>query len=150
MFAGLIHEVREQKEEAEKLREQLQQANDEILQANGEAASRLTITLEEEKAATEANREALFNNIEALINASAENQEARLTAKITQVKDEISGSKKLFAEADSVYRTGMNTWSQKQDDIVRQVGDKKDELKARMVDDWDVSINISIFILDAP
>jgi kinesin family protein 11 len=138
LFEGLVVRVKEQKAEADKLREELQRANDRILQANGDSASKLAAALQEERIAIEADRMNLFTNIKALISASAETQDARLNTKLTNVKDEISSSRKLFAEADSCYRTGMDNWTQRQEDIARDVNDKKEVLKVRMQADWKV------------
>lgn len=136
MFDGMVKHLNEQKTEAEDLRRRLQVANREAIEASETAAFQLETTLQEEKQASCRDRENLFEQMKALMEGSARNQENRMSTRIDSTRTYLSHTSTDFKEADVHYGQGMDAWTAKERALVDQVMESRDNLKTRMKNDW--------------
>ncbi|KAG0636196.1 P-loop containing nucleoside triphosphate hydrolase protein [Tuber brumale] len=125
-----------QKAEAEKLRLQLSSATAAVVIATDTAQSSLDSILREERERAATDRQNLISQITALINATAEDQDKRLTKRVQLVQGEILSAKEELDEATKQYNAGMDQWSGGEERFINELVISQDSLKKILVQDW--------------
>lgn len=95
--------------------------------------------LEEERRQAADDRQKLMAQITGLINAQADAQETRIAERATQVQKSISDSSVTLEGAFSTYATGMDSWDEKESEVLEEVKKSRDQLKMRLKDDWNTA-----------
>jgi kinesin family member 11 len=143
VFEDVVRHANSQREEVDELRRQLQEANEKITAANTAAASSLEKCVNEERQASQHDRDQLLVQIKALMDESARKQETRFSSGVEHAQSELTSSRSEFERAGKVYAEGMSQWSDKEVSFVSQIVKSKDSLKTKMKKDWTVSLSIS-------
>ena len=128
-----------QKAEAEKLRLQLSLATTAAVIATDTAQSSLDLILREERERAATDRQNLISQIAALVNATAEDQDKRLTKRVQLVQGEILSAKEELDEATRQYNAGMEQWSGGEEKFINELVISQDSLKKILVQDWQAS-----------
>ena len=92
---------------------------------------------ERERAATD--RQNLISQMATLVNATAEDQDKRLTKRVQLVQGEILSAKEELDEATKQYNAGMDQWSGGGEKFINELVISQDALKKILVQDWQVS-----------
>jgi kinesin family protein 11 len=142
LFEDLLKHVNAQKAEADILRQQLNDASELAMQSNAAAASRLDILLQEERQQAVADRQSLLSQITNLVMAQGEQQDMRLTAKVSEVHKDILASEESFKASHVQYNTAMDVWSEKEGTLVEEVLRSRETLKSKLKEDWVVSYTL--------
>jgi kinesin family protein 11 len=145
VFEDLLRHMRAQKAESDRLRQELEEATQTIVESNESVSTRIQEVLDEERAQTAAERQALLSQITKLINSQAEAQESRLADKAALIQDTISESNKTFEGGVAEYTAGMKAWSERESKVLEDVSSSRDALKTRLKDDWTVG-SLSLFV----
>ncbi|EZF34379.1 hypothetical protein H109_02342 [Trichophyton interdigitale MR816] len=141
LFKSIVDHLRSQKEEVDDLRAQLRKANMEAKEANEKAASRLELTLEEERRAAYEERSVLASQIQNLLNESSDRQAARLKGKIDCIKTEVQISGETIQQSHNKYLETLDNWDKKEDELLQKVLKSESDLKSRMKDHLDLFIS---------
>lgn len=139
MFDDAEKRIIAQKAEAEKLRLQLGSAAAAAVIATDTAQSSLDLILREERERATTDRQNLISQIAALVNATAEDQDKRLTKRVQLVQGEILSAKEELDEATKQYNAGMDQWSGGEEKFINELVISQDSLKKILVQDWQVS-----------
>ncbi|CAI6081235.1 unnamed protein product [Clonostachys chloroleuca] len=139
IFDELVKHITTQRSESDNLRRQLQSATNTIVLQNATISSRLQEALEEERRQAADDRQKLMAQITGLINAQADAQETRIAERATQVQKSISDSSVALEGAFSTYATGMDSWDEKESEVLEEVKKSRDQLKMRLKDDWNTA-----------
>ncbi|KAI9846935.1 MAG: kinesin motor protein cin8 [Thelocarpon superellum] len=116
-FESLMERVHTQRHEAEGLRSALDAASAAAMDANAAASARLDQVLIDERQQAARERAQLLSQIGALINASGEAQDSRVTSKIGAIQDEVSTATTTFKTAHSRFGRGMDDWAEQEDSL---------------------------------
>lgn len=92
--------------------------------------------LEEERRQSAEERTKLLVQITALINTQAEAQETRIADRAAQVQKNLSESSQSLEGTISQYGEGMDTWDEKEGQLLDTVKKSRDQLKTKLKDDW--------------
>jgi kinesin family protein 11 len=136
----LVKQITQQKAESDRLRLELRQATEAIVDENARISTRMTAVLEEEKKQAANDRQNLLSQITALVNAQAETQEKRLSEKSAMVQESITSSNATLESTLKAYEDGMDSWNEKETELLDKVAKSKDTMKTKLQDDWAVSI----------
>ncbi len=147
MFEELLKHINSQKAEADDLRKQLIAASELAMQANATASARLDAVLAEERQQNVADRQTLLSQITNLITAQGEMQDARLSTKINEVQKNIIASKDTFEASRTKYGEGMDSWNDKETNLVSEVLRSRETLKSKLKEDWVVSRILASFTI---
>uniref|UniRef100_A0A8H7TN36 Kinesin-like protein n=1 Tax=Bionectria ochroleuca TaxID=29856 RepID=A0A8H7TN36_BIOOC len=139
IFDELVKHITTQRSESDNLRRQLQSATNTIVVQNATISSRMQEALEEERRQAADDRQKLMVQITGLINAQAEAQETRIAERATQVQKSISDSNVALEGAFSTYAAGMDSWDEKENEVLEEVKKSRDQLKTRLKDDWNTA-----------
>ena len=139
IFEELVKHLNTQKAEADDLRKQLSVASKTAVEANKTASSQLQACLIEERKLAATDRQNLLSQITALVDASGEAQDARITTKISAIQENISSTTSEFEAANAKYAKGMDIWTEKENLLMGEVLESRDTLKGKMKQDWTVS-----------
>jgi kinesin family protein 11 len=139
LFEELIKHVNAQKAEADELRKQLTAASEVAMQANAAASARLDALIADERKQATEDRQSLLLQITSLITAQGETQDARLATKISEIQKDIVSSKETFEASQAKYSAGMDTWNEKETNLVGEVLRSRETLKSKLKEDWVVS-----------
>jgi kinesin family protein 11 len=139
LFEEMLRHIRSQKAESDRLRQELEEASKAILESNQSVSTRIQEVLDEERAQTAAERQALLSQITRLINSQAELQESRLADKAAIIQETILDSNKTFEGTVTEYSAGMDAWGERDSKLLEDVAGSRDALKTRLKDDWTVS-----------
>jgi kinesin family protein 11 len=131
--------VNAQREEANKLREELTTASELAMQSNSAVSSKLDEVLREEREQAAADRQNLLSQITSLVRAQGEVQDARLGTKIEEVRTDVTSLKEAFEASQTQYSQGMDTWNEKEGELVEEVLRSRETLKSKLKEDWVVS-----------
>ena len=142
LFEDLVKHIRSQKTEVDSLRQQLQAASELALHSNVIASNNLDKVLQEERKHAATDRDNLLAQITCLITSQGKTQDERLMTKIGEVQSSILSAKDTFEASLTSYDQGMDTWNEKEDELVEQVLQSKETLKAKLKEDWVVCGNI--------
>lgn len=136
MFEDLVRHMTTQRSESDHLRRQLQSATNTIVLQNAGISTRIQETLEEERRQAADDRQKLIIQISALVNAQAETQETRLTDKVALIQKNMADSNNSLEEAVTHYGQGMETWDEKEGELLDDVKKTRDQMKTKLKDDW--------------
>ncbi|KAK3309494.1 P-loop containing nucleoside triphosphate hydrolase protein [Chaetomium strumarium] len=136
LFEDMLRHIRSQKAESDRLRQELEEASKAIIESNQSVSARIQEVLDEERAQTAAERQALLSQITRLINSQAELQESRLADKAAIIQEAILDSNKTFEGTVIEYSAGMDAWGERDSKLLEDVAGSRDALKARLKDDW--------------
>lgn len=139
LFEDILKHINSQRTEIIDLRQQLYVASEAAMQANSAAATRLEEVLKEERQQAASDRQALLGKITDLINAQAEIEDQRMTSKISEVQKDIISSNILFESAKSENDQKMDIWNAKEDELIHEVVQSRENLKSKLKEDWTVS-----------
>ncbi|KAK4241842.1 kinesin-like protein bimC [Achaetomium macrosporum] len=136
LFEDMMRHIRSQKAESDRLRQELEEASKAIIESNQSVSARIKEVLDEERAQTAAERQALLSQIIRLINSQAELQESRLADKAAFIRETIVDSSKTFEGSVTDYSAGMDAWDERDSKLLEDVAGSRDALKTRLKDDW--------------
>ena len=140
LFDDLTKQLSGQRQENDRLRRELQIANRTNIEASLAASDRLQAGLEEERQASQTERQQLKDQILALIDASAAKQDERMSSTVLQTQTHIVQSTEAFEEAEKSYSEGMDGMATRDEELMSKITKSRDDLKTRMKKDW-TSIN---------
>lgn len=140
MFEGLVKHLNMQIVEADELRKTASLAIRAAMEAEDKVSSQLGSCLADERAQSALERQNLLFQITDLVNKNAQAADHRWQSKINLVHSELSASTSSLHTADISYNDGMDTWSQVEQALVDEVSKSRDTLKAKMKQDWTVSL----------
>lgn len=139
IFEDLVKHITAQRSEADNLRRQLQTTtNAAVLQSAG-ASMRIQEVLDEERRQAAEDRQKLLAQITTLINTQAETQESRFADKASQIQKTVAESGTAVEGAVSQYGQGMDSWDEKQGQLLEDVKKSREQLKTQLKDDWSVA-----------
>ena len=113
---------------------------------NATVSTRMQEALDDERRQAADDRQKLLAQITGLVNAQADTQEARLTERITQMQKGVADSSTSLEGAVSQYGQGMQSWDDKENELLEEVKKSRDELKTKLKDDWNVANELSTSI----
>lgn len=140
MFEGLVKHLNTQKVEADGLRKTASLAVKAAMGAEEEVSSRLRSCLADERAQSAFERQNMLSQITELVNKTGQVADTRWQSKINAVCNELSTSTSNLQNANINYNGSMDIWSQKEQALVDEVLKSRDTLKAKMKQDWTVSL----------
>lgn len=138
MFDELTRQLTAQREEADSLRFALQQANRANIEAQFAASTQLQNIREEERRASEEEKEKLKEQIFKLIDATSHQRQEILSNRLLSTQVSLVEATEQFENADRVYGEGMDTWAAEENQVMTKVVQSKDDLKVKMKGDWTV------------
>lgn len=141
MFEGLVKHLNTQKAEADELRQTASSTVKAAMQTEDEVSSRLRSCLADERAQSAFERQNLISQITELINQTGQAADSRWQSKINTACNELSTSTSNLEMANMGYNSSMDIWSRKEQALVEEVLKSRDALKAKMKQDWTVSLH---------
>ncbi|KAH8883644.1 kinesin-domain-containing protein [Thozetella sp. PMI_491] len=136
IFQDLTRHITAQKSESDRLRHQLEAASEAIIQANADASARIKEVLDEERKQAASERHNLLTQITALVNSQAELQESRLVGKTALIQQSVLDSTKSFEGSVAQYSGGMDSWNNRDSEVMEEVAESRDALKTMLKEDW--------------
>ncbi|KAK2068199.1 hypothetical protein P8C59_002856 [Phyllachora maydis] len=136
LFEELLRSFTAQKTESARLRRQVEEASGAMMQANAAVAARMQAVVEDERRQAAAERQDLLRQITTLIHSQADLQESRLAGKTALIRQTVLDSSQAFGGGVSHFSEGMDRWSERDAQMVEEVAKSRDELKAKLQDDW--------------
>ncbi|KAK3693508.1 putative kinesin-related protein bimC [Podospora appendiculata] len=136
IFEELVRHISAQKDESDELRQQLEDASRTIFQTNVSVSARIQAVLDEERRQAAAERRNLLAQISTLITSQAEAQETRLAGKAALIQQTVKDANETFGGSLAQYSEGMDIWSDKDDQLLENVGKFRDTMKTKFKDDW--------------
>ena len=138
VFEDLLRQIATQKSESDRLRRQLEGASETMVQSNAAVSVRIQEVLDEERKQAASERANLLTQITSLINSQAELQQTRLAGKAAVIQRTVIDSTSTFEGSMTQYAEGMDSWNERDGQIVEDVSKSRDALKARLKEDWTV------------
>jgi len=130
-----------QQAEIEKLRLELASSTSSLIDSSSKTSSRLNSIMAEEKERSDTERKRMLEQITAqitsLVNANAEEERRRLSSRIALVRSDLDMSSNQFAEASSGYNKRMMDWAASEDTYLSELIASRENLKTKMVQDWE-------------
>lgn len=130
-----------QQAEIEKLRLELASTTSSLIDSSSKTSSRLNSVIAEEKERSDAERQRMLEQITAqitsLVNANAEEERRRLSSRIALIRNDLDTSGKQFTEASSGYNKRMMDWTTSEDTYLSELIASRENLKTKMVQDWE-------------
>ncbi|RPB21587.1 kinesin-domain-containing protein [Terfezia boudieri ATCC MYA-4762] len=127
--------------EIEKLRLELASTASSLIDSSSKTSSKLNSIIAEEKERSDAERQRMLEQITAqitsLVNANAEEERRRLSNRIALVRGDLDMSNNQFAEANSGYNKRMMDWTASEDTYLSELIASRENLKTKMVQDWE-------------
>jgi kinesin family protein 11 len=140
MFEDITRQLSAQKEEAKHLRAALSEATRQHIEATCKASDQLSANAEADRLSAQLDRQNLMAQITALIEASAAKHDERVEANVRSTQANLAASTSALQQADKTYGEGMDRWIDHDSKLLLKVHQSKDELKAKMKNDW-IGIN---------
>ncbi|KAF5856194.1 kinesin motor protein cin8 [Aspergillus alliaceus] len=137
LFEEMVRHLNEQKTEINRLRLEVQQANIQTIEANRKASSSLAHALEEEHTNAEAEHDLLLSQFKALMEESRRRQFGRLKGRVESVRADISSSGDSLEQATTQHDRQTDEWVFKSEQFAKDVAASRDELRAKMQNDWE-------------
>ncbi|CEJ89131.1 hypothetical protein VHEMI04993 [[Torrubiella] hemipterigena] len=97
---------------------------------------RVQEALDEERRHVADDRQKLLSQITALINSQADTQDSRMAEKTKTIQTTIADANTSLENAMSQYGTGMDTWDEKEAQLLEDVKKSRETLKTKLKDDW--------------
>ncbi|KAI5808543.1 hypothetical protein DFH27DRAFT_593710 [Peziza echinospora] len=126
-----------QKEEIDSLRARLAEAHAQSLAASATATQSLDAILKEERENAARDRAELVEQLTAVLNANANKQNDRLTARIATVQNAIETSGKQLSGVSDEFKEGMENWEKTEDTFMEVLINNREDLKTKLVQDWE-------------
>ncbi|KAM0466893.1 hypothetical protein ACHAPV_000403 [Trichoderma viride] len=139
IFEELVRHITTQRLESDNLRRQLQSATNTIMMQNANISTRMQEALEEERRVAAEERQKLLTQISALITTQAEAQENRFAEKTSQVQKNMTDYNASLEGAISQYGQGMDSWDEKEGELLEEVKKSREQLKTKLKDDWNAA-----------
>ena len=139
IFDDLTRRLDDQKSEADELRRQLSIATNALAAENAATSARLETILEEERSQAALERQDFLSKLIPMFNEMGEAQDKRWSTKISSVREGMNASQSAFRESECSYMASMDSWSERETDLVAQVQNSREVLKGKMKTDWTVS-----------
>jgi kinesin family protein 11 len=139
IFEDLVRHITAQRCESDNLRRQLQSATSTIMLQNANISTRMQEALEEERRVAAEERQKLLTQISALITTQAEAQESRFADRTLQVQKNMADYNTSLEGAISQYGQGMDSWDEKEGELLEEVKKSRDQLKTKLKDDWNLA-----------
>ncbi|KAF7537623.1 hypothetical protein G7Z17_g12820 [Cylindrodendrum hubeiense] len=136
VFEDLIKHITAQRAESDNLKRQLQAATNTIVSQNATISTRIQDALQEERRQAVEERQKLVAQIAGLINTQAVTQETRLVEKASLIQKSVTESNTSLEEAVAQYGQGMETWDEKEGELLDEFKKSRDQLKTKLKDDW--------------
>ncbi|KAI6085804.1 kinesin-domain-containing protein [Hypoxylon rubiginosum] len=148
IFEELLSHITSQKKESDNLREQLQNANETVVQTNTSISVQLQEAVNEEREQAAKEREDLLTQITALINTQAKLQESRLANKAAIIQQSVQENGTALEGNMAQYSQGMDSWNEKESQLLDEVASSRETLKTKLKDDWTTANKHSTSIQD--
>jgi len=130
-----------QQAEIEKLRRELASTTSSLIDSSSKTSSKLNSIMAEEKERSDAERQRMLEQITAqitsLVNTNAEEERRRLSNRIALVRSDLDMSSNQFAEANYRYNKRMMDWTASEDTYLSELIASRENLKTKMVKDWE-------------
>ncbi|KAL7786297.1 P-loop containing nucleoside triphosphate hydrolase protein [Trichoderma ceciliae] len=136
IFEDLVRHITAQRCESDNLRRQLQSATNTIMLQNANISTRMQEALEEERRQAADERQKLLAQLSTLITTQAEAQESRFADRTLQIQKNMADYNTCLEGAISQYGQGMDTWDEKEGELLEEVKKSRDQLKTKLKDDW--------------
>ncbi|RCI12357.1 hypothetical protein L249_0216 [Ophiocordyceps polyrhachis-furcata BCC 54312] len=136
IFDDLVRHMTAQRSEAESLRRQLQATAAAAALQNASAAARIQEALDEERRQAADDRQKLTAQVATLVAAQAESHEARLTERASLLHRAVTDCGASLEAAAAQHGRGMDAWDEREGRLLDEVRRSRDQLKAKLKDDW--------------
>ncbi|KAJ3494813.1 hypothetical protein NLG97_g3828 [Lecanicillium saksenae] len=146
IFEDLVKHITAQRSESDNLRRQLQIATNAAVSQSSATSLRLQEAIEEERRQAAEDRQKLLSQITTLINTHAETQESRFSDKTSQIQKSVTESSTALEGAVTQYNEGMDSWDEKEGELLEEVKKSREQLKTKLKDDWNTASEQSIAI----
>ncbi|KAI1487979.1 P-loop containing nucleoside triphosphate hydrolase protein [Biscogniauxia mediterranea] len=146
IFEDLLKHIASQRQESDELREQLQHAGENLVQSNVSISTQLQQVIQEERKQAAEERRNLLAQITTLINSQADLQESRLANKAASIQQSVQESNTTFEGRLAQYSQGMDSWDEKEDQLVDEIAISRETLKTKLQEDWTTANNHSTSI----
>lgn len=110
-----------------------------MMEQNALLTNRIQEVIDEERQQAAEDRRNLLVQIGALIEAQAETQESRLAEKAELLKKGLLDANSTLGGSVDRYGESMDTWDEKEGQLLEDIRSSRDSLKTRLKDDWNVS-----------
>jgi kinesin family member 11 len=144
IFDELSKHINSQRLDSENLRRELQEASDAVILSNASTSTQIQEALDEERRQAAQERQKMLSQITSLITSQAEVTESRLANKAATIQQRISEQNGSFEGSMMQYTKAMDSWNEKEDQLLDQVSKSRDTLKTKLKDDWAVSDKIRV------
>lgn len=136
IFEDLVNHLDSQKQEAAALRAQAVEATREAIESEQRVRLEIEKCLADERQTAASERSTLLSQITDLVNANGFAQEQRMTAKFSQVQQDVTESCGRLESSIGVYAEKFESWSAKEEQFEKEIFASRDTLKAKLKTDW--------------
>lgn len=136
IFEDLVKHITAQRSESDGLRCQLQSATNAAVLQSSSTSLRIQEVIAEERRQAAEDRQKLLSQITTLINTQAETQESRFADKAAQIQKSVTESSATLEGAVTQYNQGMESWDEKEGELLEEVKKSREQLKTKLKDDW--------------
>ncbi|OAA81214.1 kinesin heavy chain [Akanthomyces lecanii RCEF 1005] len=136
IFEDLLKHITAQRSESDGLRRQLQSATNAAVLQSSSTSLRIQEVIAEERRQAAEDRQKLLSQITTLINTQAETQESRFADKASQIQKSVTESSATLEGAVTQYNEGMESWDEKEGELLEEVKKSREQLKTKLKDDW--------------
>jgi kinesin family protein 11 len=147
-FDDLVKDLNDQQAENERLHQQVLDANAALIAANKTSQGQIAHIVDEEKHKAAEERHRLLSQITALVSATADAQEMRLSEKLSGVSKDLVTANTSFEAKQDTYTEGITSWSSRSQDILAGVSKSRDAVKTKIKSDFAAATQHSTSIKD--
>ena len=142
LFEELFKHFHAQKAQGNERNQQLDGASNAFAQSTATTSTSLTEIHREVLAQAAADRQALISQITDLISQQGDAQDRHLGNRIAEVQTQLDHSKDSFEASKVLYNQGVEAWNEKERRFMDDMSRTRDNLKSKLKDDWNVSLNL--------
>ncbi|TQV96224.1 kinesin family protein (BimC) [Cordyceps javanica] len=139
IFEDLVKHITAQRSESDNLRRQIQNATNAAVLQSSSTSLRIQEVIGEERRQAAEDRQKLLAQITTLINTQAETQESRFADKASQIQKSVTESSSTLERAVIQYNEGMDSWDEKEGELLEDVRKSREQLKTKLKDDWNIA-----------
>lgn len=143
-FDELVRQLKEQQNEAERLRDTMVDANKDMAEKNSTSTTKLASLIEEERTQQANEREALLSQISALVNSTTKKQQDRVAAALDGIRGDFDSQRDEHVVANSSFVTNSQSWALRSQDVVNKVIESRESIKMKIKSDFAVSSIIEL------
>ena len=136
IFEDLTKQIRDQQQEAARLRQQIADANCVFSEATQASQAGLQQVVEDEKKLAAAERAELSSKIAALLNESAAAQEARMEGHLESSRKRVKISQSEYHIAQQACGSGMDAWECNANALIQSSIESRETVKNKLKSDW--------------